>query len=93
MPHIGVKDAVHIAKDFIQETFGDEAIMNVGLEEVKYDDDENSWKITVGFSRPWDDEGSLLVPLQRKYRRVYKVVTIDDSTGEPRAITLREIAA
>ena len=28
--------------------------MNVGLEEIDFDDSSKNWSVTVGFSRPWD---------------------------------------
>jgi len=93
MSRIAVKDAINIAKVFVLETFGDEGLVNVGLEEVKFDDKSLNWEITIGFSRPWDDESSIIPQMRRQYRRAFKIVTIDGETGEPKAITQRDVAA
>ncbi|MFD1253854.1 hypothetical protein DEVEQU_01682 [Devosia equisanguinis] len=93
MPHISVKEAIRRAKDFVHETFDEEDIVNVGLEEVKFDDQVGNWEITIGFSRPWDNETSIVPSLSRQHRRAFKIVTIDGTTGEPKAIMQREIAA
>jgi hypothetical protein len=93
MPRIPVKEAIHRAKNFVRETFGEEGIVNLGLEEVRFDEREGNWEITLGFSRPWDDESSIIPSLSRQYRRAFKVVTLDGTTGEPIAITQRDVAA
>ena len=49
-----VKEAIKKAKEYIQETFAGENYTNFGFEEVVYDYDSNEWRITFGFSRPWD---------------------------------------
>ncbi|MCS6759766.1 MAG: hypothetical protein MO852_13070 [Candidatus Devosia euplotis] len=75
------------------QAFGDEQPINVGLEEVRFDDAEGSWKMTIGFSRPWDNETPIIRSVLPECRRVYKVVTIDDVSGEAISIIQREIAA
>ena len=45
-----VKEAVSLAKRYIQEVFSDEKIDNIGLKEVEFDDKSNIWSITIGFS-------------------------------------------
>ena len=49
-----VKEAVRTAKDYLTDLFVDEEVVNIGLEEVVFDDATNRWSITIGFSRPWD---------------------------------------
>jgi len=74
-----VKTAVSLAKQHIQMLFEDEGIKHLGLEEVSYDEERDVWRITLGFSRPWDEPDSALATLagQTVYsRRSYKVVTI-----------------
>ncbi len=51
---VKVKDAIGIAKSYLTDIFSDEGIEKIGLEEVSYDDENQQWLITVGFSRPWD---------------------------------------
>ena len=77
-----VKQAVAAAKDYVADMFESEQITNIGLEEVEYDDFEKLWKITIGFSRPWDrDIGSLLAAASSHTykRRTYKRIVIRDS--------------
>lgn len=93
------KDAIKIAKQYIEDVFGDEGAYNVGLEEVTYDGDSNSWEVTIGFSRPWDKAPSqnALIPLL-SIPRTYKIVDISDRDGRvlsmrnrPRPSSLPEI--
>ena len=42
----------------------------------------NSWKITIGFSRPWDHKKALVATLGGgRPSRSYKVISIDDDSG------------
>ncbi len=74
-----VKEAVGLAKKYISELFADEGLLNLGLEEVDYDDARDEWHITLGFSRPWDNQvGALAAAFgQSASNRTYKVVLID----------------
>ncbi len=54
--HIGVKQAVQIAKAYVVDAFEYDRIERVGLEEISFDEEHDQWWITVGFSRPWDLE-------------------------------------
>ncbi len=75
-----VKEAVKIAKEHIVDLYETESIRNVGLEEVELSG--GVWRVTVGFSRPWDYESlNLFGHGQDAPRRTYKVVTIDDTDG------------
>ncbi len=78
-----VKEAVREAKQYVLELFAGEEIMDLGLEEVKLDECSNAWKVTLGFSRPWDRRFAPPVNL-REYaqRRSYKVLCINDETGQ-----------
>ena len=73
-----VKEAVGTARAYVIDLFSDEQITDVGLEEVRLDHDADAWRITVGFSRPWDLENN---PAEKPKGRSYKVVAIDDKTG------------
>lgn len=78
-----VKQAVDHAKDQINALFGGEGIKNVGLEEVMFDEKQAVWRVTIGFSRPWDEPKNALAALSGQnsfWRRAYKVVTMDDLT-------------
>ena len=73
-----VKLAVAIAKEHITELFGEEEILNLGLEEVELDDEE-FWRITIGFSRPWNKNvGSVL---SGENSRSYKIVVLSKKDG------------
>ena len=96
-----VKEAVRKALEYVSDTFSDAKLSNLGLEEVEYDDTNARWKVTVGFSRPWDypqksaieamSENPFTKP-SRPISRTYKVVEIRDSDGKAIAIKMRELA-
>ncbi len=92
-----VKAAVDHAKNQIQVLFGAEGIKNLGLEEVVHDDGKSVWRVTIGFSRPWDEPRNALSAIagQNMYwRRAYKVVTIDENSSDVISIkTLEDKAA
>jgi hypothetical protein len=48
------KEAIRIAKEYVEDRLADESVINVGLEEVDFQPADNTWEITVGFSRPWN---------------------------------------
>ena len=85
-----VQDAVTTAKKHIQDLYSDEEIVHVGLEEVVLDDD--IWKVTIGFSRPWDisTTSPISIVSPRPRPRTYKRVTIKDGDGEVLSIENRD---
>jgi hypothetical protein len=97
-PQVDVKQAVKAALAFVREVYESEKITNVGLEEVAYDDEV--WRVTVGFSRPWDypkrsllDEIGGLSPSQPSSEprtRDYKAVKVDASSGQILGMEIRE---
>ena len=77
-----VKQAVKIAKTHVTDLFADEGIVNVGLEEVEFNDAQLRWRVTIGFSRPWDHKNPLTAALgDRPAGRSYKVIHIHDTDG------------
>lgn len=97
-----VQDVVTKAKNHIRKLYSDENIRYVGLEEVDLDDD--TWKITIGFARPWDmPPMSPLSPLspaleqlikpRRPVSRTYKLVIVRDSDGEILSVKHRDLIA
>ena len=80
---MNVKQAVAIAKEHIAELFGEEDILNLGLEEVELDD-EGFWRITIGFSRPWN--WSAGASLSGESSRSYKIVILRDHDGEIQSV-------
>ena len=85
-----VKDAVRLAKDYVADLFEAEQITDVGLEEIEFDEKSDSWNVTIGFSRPWDQKGPLVAALgERRPARSYKVVRIHDGSHEVKSVTDR----
>ena len=84
---MNVKEAAKIAKEYVSDLFADEGIVNVGLEEIQLEMGGGHWKVTVGFSRPWDYGGLAAITYGRKgLRRSYKVLRIRDSNGNVESV-------
>ena len=90
-----VKQAVQIAKQYVSELFEGEPITNVGLEEVVYEDESDTWKITIGFSRPWHRKNPMTASerLASPFERSYKVVEINDESGNIESLMDRILVA
>lgn len=89
MPSYQVRDVVAMAKQHVAELFQEESVFNIGLEEVVHDEAKNVWRVTIGFSRPWDEPKNPLTSFIDKPvfpRRTYKVVTISDDAGDITAV-------
>lgn len=80
--------AVEIAKDQLLALFKDEQLQNVGLEEVE-PAAAAGWKITFGFSRPWNNPKSPTMAAIHSPQRSYKVVSVSIS-GEVLSIKNRD---
>lgn len=92
-----VKEAVGIAKAHIADVFADEEIEDVGLEEAVRDDHAPTgapvWKITIGFTRPWNRKIDTATMLRWQHRaRAYKTVEIDEREGAILGVTDRVLA-
>ena len=84
------REAVQAAKQYITELFEGEPLMNVGLEEVEFDDDANEWEITISFSRDWNRTSPFFPSKDEvSQQRYFKLIKIDDETGEVNAVTNR----
>ena len=89
-----VKEAVRRAKEYLDDLFEAEQIQNVGLEEVVFEDMSNSWKVTIGFSRPWDHKNALTAALGNgSPARSYKILRINDDNGRVESLTDRLLEA
>jgi hypothetical protein len=53
---VDVKDAIRRAKTQVADLLEGETYSQLGLEEVKYDDRNQQWVITLGLNRPWNVE-------------------------------------
>lgn len=86
-----IKEAAQRAKQHITELFTDEGAKHIGLEEIQYDGAAGAWRVTVGFSRPWDQTlFSELTDSGRKRARDMKVVTLSDKDGSILSVKNRE---
>ncbi len=88
-----VKTAVKTAIEYVADVFKSEHPEYIGLEEVVLDEHEDVWEVTIGFSRPWDSPvGGIANALQPRIpRRQYKVVRIDNRSGQVKSIKIREL--
>ena len=79
------KEAVRTAKEYIGDSFSEEGLFNLGLEEVAFDG--VTWKITVGFSGSWDLRNPLNTALDESFpERSHKIFRIIDKTGTVESI-------
>ncbi len=91
-----VKEAIVLAKQYIQDVFADEKIDNVGLEEVEFDDKLGIWSVTIGFSRPWEDASGTFSAKLAGFvprRRDYKVVRIADMDKKMVSVKNRDLVS
>ena len=86
-----VKQAVRTAKEHVAHLFADEHIMNLGLEEVEFDEVDKLWAITIGFSRSWGRVGDVLHTLDGNLSRTYKIVRIQDESGRVESVRHRDV--
>jgi|LGVF01.1.fsa_nt_gb hypothetical protein len=91
---MNVKEAVKKAIEYIADVFKSERPKSIGLEEVILNEDANTWEVTIGFSRPWDYPKAGLVTgffQPQNPKRQYKIVRIDNKSGEVKSIKMHEI--
>lgn len=88
-----VKEAVRMAVAYVSDVFESEKPENIGLEEVVLNESKNLWEITIGFSRPWDHpKPGIVTGFQpQSPKRQYKIVGIDNDSGEVKSIRIREL--
>jgi hypothetical protein len=80
---MNVKEAVSVAKDYVADLFIEEKIVDLGLEEVEYDDSQHVWNVTLGFSRPWNNRNPLVTFSNSGLpKRDYKVVKVSDTSSQ-----------
>lgn len=88
-----VKSAILVAKDYARTVFADEDMKNLGVEEVDYDEISQIWKITLGFSRPWNTpRGPFTTVLDPKpqTKRTYRVFDVSEETETVKSVRIRE---
>ncbi len=91
---IDVKTAVKLALDYFAKLYPNkiDTFQDVQLEEVELSEDENTWLVTIGFSRPLPSP-FLKNPskLLRQYQRDYKVFRIDAQNSKVRSMKIRAV--
>ena len=66
--------------------------MNVGLEEVEFDEVDKLWAITIGFSRSWGRPAAeVMRALGGDSARTYKTVRIQDESGRVESVRHRDV--
>ena len=87
-----VKAVVGAAKRWLTDVLKDEGITNIGLEEVEFDEQQNAWRITLGFSRPWNSVRNALTAISGEpaAKRSYRVILVRDANGEIISMKQRE---
>lgn len=91
-----VPEVVRLAKGYVVQLFAEEDPMNVGLEEIEFDDKKQEWDVTIGFSRPWNISRNALSGLTGETPpagRSYKIVRIRDKDGQMVGLRQRAFAA
>lgn len=87
------KEAIKAAKAYVQDIFKDEGVINIGLEEISFDEHTKAWDVTIGFSRRWDNQNSTFTSsaglAPPNYRRTYKIVEVSNENGEVLAVRNR----
>ncbi len=87
-----VKQAVQTAKEHVVELFSDEPIENVGLEEVEFDELNQVWAVTIGFSRFWGGHPGDNIVRALATERDFKIVRIKDEGGRVQSVKHRDVA-
>ncbi len=85
--------AIRAAKKWLAETYSDEKIGHIGLEEVRWKG--GKWEITLGFNRLWDINAqlsSLMGAGFSKESREYKVVVVSGKDNSVVEMRNREVA-
>jgi hypothetical protein len=90
-----VNEAVRLAKQRVAELFAIEGVSNIGLEEVEFSELDNTWSITIGFSRSWDVQPyspfNAISSQPPRPPRTYKDVRISDPDGKVISIKSHEV--
>ncbi len=96
---IHVKRAAKIAAEYFADLYADQSYSSVLLEEVEYNEDDNVWFITLGYSPPrtiLEDVKDPLSPLSRlssfsTIDRRYKIFRIDAETSNVFSMKIRTL--
>lgn len=86
-----VHAATQKAKEHVAEMYQEEPILQVGLEEVAFEQAKNVWMITIGFVRDWRPQENRSLELNTP-KRTYNIVRIRDQDGGLESLKTREVA-
>lgn len=93
-----IKQAVQKAKVYFQELFIDENVQDLALEEIKFDDEQNAWLVTLGFKS--HREKVITAPSRtllgstdviKESLREYKTFNLDGENGELLSVNMRMV--
>ena len=81
-----------MAMSFVNEMYEGQLLKDQLLEEAELSQDASAWLVTIGFSLRQVEPATIVNQASsKKLRRIYKVVTIQASSGAPLAMKMREI--
>lgn len=88
-----VKESINIVNDLLNNP-GSVEIKNLLLEEVKFNEQENIWEVTVSFAipnyqQPSQNFASLFKSPEPTFKREYRLVKIDNHSGEVKSMNNR----
>jgi hypothetical protein len=84
------RQAVARARQFLADHYDD--IHDVLLEELeRTEGGKGDWKVTLSFARQTAVSSRLESILARPLQRHYRLLTVDDTTGEIRSMKIREL--
>ena len=86
-----IEEAVLDAIAFFERMYYGKNLQDVLLEEVS-EKDENTWAVTIGYSRVVQNAPPIAAITQgTKLERVYKVLSVDKATGKVTSMVLRDV--
>lgn len=89
-----VKQAAQRAESFVRDLYQEKELDSLRLEEIDRADD-GTWRITLGWVEPRVARPGGLAPMFSSHiealPRVYKVVEVDNESGEVKAMKIRDV--
>ena len=97
---IDVKSAVQAARKHADELFADQALQNLLLEEVIFEEDQQLWLITLGYDAPHKIKANRGLQMQmamaemeteERQERIYKRFKINAADGSFKGMEIYDI--
>jgi len=93
---IDMKTAVRAARQFALELFETEALPNLALEEIEFDESKHQWQVTLGFDSPHKIKRKITGPslfptIEEEMQRKFKLFSIDAEDGHLLSMTMRSV--